>query len=108
MNQNKTANFTVLKTYKIQGGQYNSLITFEVQDGKDIVRIRSYFDAIHQNRYVESFNVKTPEINGGKTMVIYAETWYDINIGRAIYKYMTRNETGNPEFVNHTPFVPVP
>lgn len=104
MNQNKTANFTVLKTYKIQGGQYNSLITFEVQDGKDIVRIRSYFDAT-QNRYVESFNVNP---HGDKTMVINAETWYDINIGREIYKYMTRNETGNPEFVNFKPFVPVP
>lgn len=103
MNQNKTANFTTIKTHKIRGGQYDSLITFEVQDGKDIVRIRSYFDAT-QNRYVESFDVNP---HGDKTMVINADTWYDINIGREIYKYMTRNETGNPEFVNFKPFVPV-
>lgn len=105
MNQNKTANFTVLKTYRIQGGQYNSLITFEVQDGKDIVRIRSYFDAIHQNRYVESFNVNP---HGDKTMVIDADTWYDIKVARDIYRYMTRNETGNPDFPDFKPFVPVP
>lgn len=101
MNQFKTSNFTTIKTYKIRGGQYDSLITFEVQDGKDIVRIRCYFDA-NQNHYQEFFNVNP---HGDKTLVIDAETWYDIKIGREIYKYMTRDETGNPETVK--PFVPV-
>jgi len=103
MNQFKTSNFTTIKTYKIRGGQYDSLITFEVQDGKDIVRIRSYFDA-NQNKYQEFFNVNP---HGDKTLVIDAETWYDIKIGREIYKYMTRDETGNSEFVNFKPFIPV-
>lgn len=107
MNQfNKTADFTTVKTHRIQGGQYNSLMTFEVQDGKDIVRIRSYFDA-NQNRYVEAFDVNPPESKDGG-WVINADTWYDIKIGRAIYKYMTRDETGNPEFPDFKPFLPVP
>jgi len=108
MNQNKTANFTTITTHRIQGGQHNSLMTFEVQDGKDIVRIRNYFNA-YENRYVESFIINPPEAVGRENgWVIDAETWYDIKIGRAIYKYMTRDKTGNPEFPNFKPFLPVP
>ena len=100
MNQTKTANFTTITTHRIQGGQYNSLMTFEVQDGKDIVRIRNYPDA-NKNDYMEQF-MTTPR------GVIDAHTWYDIKIGRAIYKHMTRDETGNPEFPDFKPFLPVP
>jgi len=106
MNQNKTANFTTITTHKIQGGQYNSLVTFEVQDGKDIVRMRSYFNA-DENKYAESFNINPPEALE-KDWVIDANTWYDIKVGREIYKYMMRDETGNPEYPNFRPFLPVP
>ena len=106
MNQNKTANFTTTKTYRIQGGPLNSLMTFEVQDGKDIVRIRNYPDA-NKNDYMESFSTNPAEASR-RGWVIDAHTWYDIIIGRAIYKHMTRDETGNPEFPDFKPFLPVP
>lgn len=106
MNQTKTANFTTITTHRIQGGPFNSLMTFEVQDGKDIVRIRNYPDA-NKNDYMEKFSFLVPA-EAEKGWVIDAHTWYDIKIGRAIYKYMTRDETGNPEFPDFKPFLPVP
>ena len=104
MNQFKTANFTTLKTYKIRGGYLNSTMTFEVQG--DIVRIRHYCTLNDPNRYEPQFHAFAPEWDQNKT--IEAEVWYDIKIAREVYKYMTRDETNNPNFMNHIPFVPVP
>ena len=107
MNQNKTSNFTVLKTYKIRGGYLNSTMTFEVQDGKDIVRIRHYCTLSDPNRYEPCFHVSSPE--WGQTKKIDADVWYDIKVARDVYRYMTRNEKNNPEFgTDYIPFVPVP
>jgi hypothetical protein len=69
------------------------------------VRIRNYPDA-NKNDYTESFSINPVEAENG--WFINAETWYDIKIGRAIYKHMTRDETGNPEFPDFKPFLPVP
>jgi hypothetical protein len=105
MNQNNTANFTVLKTYKIRGGYLNSTMTFEVQG--DIVRIRHYCTLNDPNRYEPCFHV-TPPGWASTDRTIEAEVWYSIKIAREVYKHMTREEKNNPEYVNHTPFVPVP
>ena len=104
MNQNKTSNSTILKTYKIRGGYLNSTMTFEVHE--DIVRIRHYCTLNDPNRYEPCFHVSSPE--WGQTKKIDSDVWYDIKIGREVYKHMTREEKNNPEYVNHTPFLPVP
>jgi hypothetical protein len=88
------------KTYKIRGGYLNSTMTFEVQDGKDIVRIRHYCTLNDPNRYEPCFYAFV-----GDLRFLEADVWYDIKIGREVYKYMTRDETEYPNFMS---FLPVP
>jgi len=95
MNQNKTADFTTIKTHKIRGGYLNSTMTFEVQDGKDIVRIRHYCTLNDPNRYEPCFYAFAWD----QKKTIEADVWYDIKIGREVYKYMTRNSDGNISFL---------
>lgn len=86
MSQLDKTNYATIKTYKIRGGQIDSTMVFEVEEGTDIVRIRHHAIPADPDRYETHFNIFVPSWD--KTEKIECDIWYEIELARDIYKYL--------------------
>ena len=102
MSQLDKTNYATIKTYKIRGGQIDSTMVFEVEEGTDIVRIRHHAIPADPDRYETHFNIFVPLWD--KTERIECDIWYEIELARDIYKYLIDINT---EVFAFKPFKPV-
>lgn len=101
MNQFNTSNFTTRKVYRIQSGYSpTSIITFEVQDGTNLVRMRHFNDPDDPRGYIPYFSVHPS--NWTEPRKIDSDTHYDIQVARDVWNYLTGGDESNRAYKPYT------
>lgn len=106
MNQFNKGNFTTCTTYTLKSGYGDTRMTFEVQDGTNLVRMRHYCKTNDPNiMYIRHFNVHSPYWSESRK--IDSETWYDIQVARDVWNYLTGQTETDNESYGYKPFTRV-